>query len=953
MESGKGWTLPQEQICKDKKAVPRQQSSSSPPAVMARDASYNNEPEDEELARKRRELYLIEEQISRKRTNIALKNNDLQRTPQYREKDDKNEEENEEWDNEIKVETEHERSPLFTNNNFPQRPPHQEAARLTERQISTLNELTQPFVSFEASDPAPSSFMKGFVQKRNAEIFQRDLEQKHEAQSDLKATFTPEHRVEALRPHRHSGHALPSPASKSPAEQADPFSGPLLKGFDHFLSVLNQGVDVQRLSEIVNEAQAEVVNNKPAAPIRGETCRSVDVDDKKYRESKDKEKGSKRKIKDSRYGNSPSRDKDRQSRDSRERDRGWDLREEDMNLRHKKLESKDDCRDSEHRGSISKMGDGELGNRDRNVRNKDKDTNDLRQDSLSPRRRCSRDRRSRSRSSSSISSSSEDERKMEKKEHLSRVQTLLQIVGLDLGIEGLDRLRGRTQEMLHGTKHPRGRGDGRQRRRRHRDSSWSESLHDSSPDSHHRRHDSQKHRGSHGTERPRRVSETNLTQSVQEVTGSYPISPAPQNMPVSTFSQPPLANYSSYTAMYHNSYDGQDHSASVQSWTAVGWSGVPPPGPPCSYGPPLGNILPGTPQFTPPPLMVTGSHNAPYQLPPPQYPTHLGPPPLLPASQPPRHLLPPPQFSCQLPPPPHLLPPPHPPLLPPSHLPPPLLPPSHLPPPLLPPPHMPPPTPPQPPPHLPPPPHLHPPPRPLLPNPSFPPSAYPLLPSTPPPPPKQVTAAPNLRVAEMQGSSEKDLTAADLPPFPQECEPPWKSGVTSTDYALLCSIYPKEKRKTKKDIAAGAAVCSPAVVAAAKAACHAALPGGSEPAAKSGVTHYKKCQELIVASFSESQTKPTKRELRYLAWRVTKKAKKAEKAEKAVCTCYGYGCRHCGRAVTAPPAKLGRTLKGRQKVAKAGCRRGKWTPQKAALDVAGTATATATAVASAGTTGDH
>ena len=104
-------------------------------------------------------MYLVEEQISRKRTNIALKNNDLQRTPQYREKDDKNEEENEEWDNEIKVETEHERSPLFTNNNFPQRPPHQEAARLTERQISTLNELTQPFVSFEVSRPVlPSHY---------------------------------------------------------------------------------------------------------------------------------------------------------------------------------------------------------------------------------------------------------------------------------------------------------------------------------------------------------------------------------------------------------------------------------------------------------------------------------------------------------------------------------------------------------------------------------------------------------------------------------------------------------------------------------------------------------------------------------------------------------------------------------------------------------------------------
>ena len=183
--------------------------------------------------------------------------------------------------------------------------------------------------------------------------------------------------------------------------------------------------------------------------------------------------------------------------------------------------------------------------------------------------------------------------------------------------------------MLHGTKHPSGRGDGRQRRR-HRDSSWSDSSDDQSPDSHHRRRDSQKRRDSHDAERPRRV--TDFPQSVQEVTGSYPVGPAPQNMPVSTFSQPPPTNYSSYTAMYHNSYDGQDRSASVQSWTAVGWSGVPPPGPPCSYGPPLGNILPGTPQFTPPPLMVTGSHNAPYRLPPPQYPPHLGPPPLLPPS---------------------------------------------------------------------------------------------------------------------------------------------------------------------------------------------------------------------------------------------------------------------------------------------------------------------------------
>ena len=66
--------------------------------------------------------------------------------------------------------------------------------------------------SLKASNPAPPSFMKGFVDKRNAEILQRDLEQKRKAQSDLNTT--PEHRVEALRPHRHSGHALPSPVSK-------------------------------------------------------------------------------------------------------------------------------------------------------------------------------------------------------------------------------------------------------------------------------------------------------------------------------------------------------------------------------------------------------------------------------------------------------------------------------------------------------------------------------------------------------------------------------------------------------------------------------------------------------------------------------------------------------------------------------------------------------------------
>ena len=160
MESVKyGWTPEREHLCEDKKPVPHQQSSCSSPAVMAWDTSYYNDEEDEELARKRRELQLIEEQIALKKASIALKKNNLQRTPQYCENDDEKEEEDEEWDNEIEVETEHEQSPLFTNNNFPQRSPHQEVVSLTERQISILNELTQPFVSFEVSRPVlPSHY---------------------------------------------------------------------------------------------------------------------------------------------------------------------------------------------------------------------------------------------------------------------------------------------------------------------------------------------------------------------------------------------------------------------------------------------------------------------------------------------------------------------------------------------------------------------------------------------------------------------------------------------------------------------------------------------------------------------------------------------------------------------------------------------------------------------------
>ncbi|XP_041958671.1 cyclin-dependent kinase 12-like isoform X2 [Alosa sapidissima] len=748
MESMKyDWTIARGQTCKDKDALPRLQQHSSPPPVMTWDTSYICDAEDLELARKRRELHLIEEQIARKKASIALKKNELQRTTLQREND--NQVDKEEWNRQMETDTQHEKPSLLTSNNCPQRPPH-----LTERQISILNELTQPHVSaFEPSDPAP--FMKSFVEKRNAEILQRDSKEKRTSQSDFNATLTPEHKVEALRPHHHSEHALPSPGYKSSTAPPDPFSmdhspgtsssGQSSKGFNRFLSILNQGVDLGRLSDIVNAGQVGAVDNKPTASVHGETRRSVDLDRNdsrdKHRESRVEERGSGSKRGDSGVDDDHLKDKDRPSRhnlgdseekdgrstgrrsdsrdrhrhsgdrkittdwretdrvwDSRERDRSWDSKvedrswdskvedrgwhsgERDRDARHRRLEPRDGYWDPQDRDNKPKKGDW-----DREWAGGDRESKDHRRESQSPSRRYSRDgssRRSKSRSPSPVSSSSEYKRKTEKREQFSRIQTLLQTVGLELGIEDVDRLNSRTQERLYGVKRPRA------------------NLDNHSPDSHRRQHDSQEHRvTSSDVKRPRRVSGSDLSHSAECSAEGNPVGPAAQNIPVSTLSQSQPAHYSSYTVMHHNSCEGQYPSASVQSWTPVGWSGVPP-----SYGPP---------QHPPPPT----------PLPPPQTPIHLPPPPL-------------PQPQMYLPPQPQ------------THVPPPTLPqsPITLPPPPLPqtPTHLPPPPLPQPPTHLP---HLQ-----SLPNLPLPPSTYSLSP--PFPPPTQGTSC--LGVAEMQWRKENE-----------------------------------------------------------------------------------------------------------------------------------------------------------------------------------------------------
>ncbi|XP_062400257.1 serine/arginine repetitive matrix protein 1-like isoform X2 [Sardina pilchardus] len=680
------WTTARGQTCKDKDALSRIQPHISPPAAMAWDsrATYSCDAEDLELSRKRRELHLIEEQIARKKASIAFKKNELQRTTLHRENDNEVDEEGE-WNRPMETDTQHGKPSILTSNNWTQRPP-----QLTERQLSILSELTQPHVSaFEPSDPAP--FMKSFLEKRNAEILQRDLKEKRTPQLDFNATLTSEHKVEDLRPHHRSQHTLPSPGYKIPTTPPDPFrvdhspgtsnSAQSSKGFSRFLSILNQGVDLGRLSDIVNADQAGAVDNKPTASVRGETRRSLDLDHNdsrdKHRESRAEERGPGCNRGDSGVDDSHLKDKDKQSRrnlgdseekdgrstgrrsdsrdshrhsgdrkiptdwretdrvwdsrdrdrswdsreedrgwDSRERDRSWDSREKDRDARHRRLDSRDGYWDPQDRDNKPKKGDW-----DREWGGRDRESRDHRRDSQSPSRRYSRDgsRRSKSRSPSPIPSSSEYKTRTEKREQFSRIQSLLQTVGLELGIDDVDRLSSRTQERLYGVKHPRNGAqvEHRQQRQKNRDDS---------PDSPRRRLDSQENKVTPGdAERPRRVSGSGRTHSTEGSAEGNPAGPAGQSIPVSTLSQPPPAHYSSYTVMHHNSCEGQYLSASVQSWTPVGWSGVPP-----SYVPPP--QLPQTPIHVPPPPLPQPQVYLP-PPPPPQPQMYLSPPPTLPQPQ--------------------------------------------------------------------------------------------------------------------------------------------------------------------------------------------------------------------------------------------------------------------------------------------------------------------------------
>lgn len=154
--SAHGCALVRDQVFDDKNAVPYTQSISESQGIMAWDsASYNEDTEDEELVRKRKQLQLIEAQIASKKASIALKKGKLQQGPLCYDSDDENEPADPTGirDTQVGTEKDSEKCSLFTNN-ISQKPAHQEAISLTERQISILNELTQPFLSLKVSRPS-------------------------------------------------------------------------------------------------------------------------------------------------------------------------------------------------------------------------------------------------------------------------------------------------------------------------------------------------------------------------------------------------------------------------------------------------------------------------------------------------------------------------------------------------------------------------------------------------------------------------------------------------------------------------------------------------------------------------------------------------------------------------------------------------------------------------------
>ncbi|XP_063056478.1 zinc finger CCCH domain-containing protein 13-like isoform X2 [Engraulis encrasicolus] len=375
-----------------------------------------------------------------------------------------------------------------------------------------------------------------------------------------------------------------------------------------------------------------------------ERKRSIDSRDRD-RNSRDQRFGSKETdsvVRDQRVGSRESRDRDRNSIEQR-------LDTKEGGKRTSEPEKLDSREHDDHRKRLKTdnweqdrtSGDGSQNRENRNSR-------EPRRESSSPGRRGhSRDRKSRTRSP--VLSKEELQRRKEKEEQFARIQSLLQTVGLDLGMEEVDRLNSRTQERLYGVKFPTDEPEHSQEQqgvpKQHRDSTSSERSLQYSPDSTSKTHNSQRKNSRHRDDdeeeqqkeekqRPRPQSQPQ-PQPQQRSSRRHSKSKthdrqkknrrhrdddeerqkqrqrsrrrhSKRDWPEVLSDIPAAADYASY----HNWYHSAHYSNYMQSLAAAGWTGAVAYG---AYGNPVLGSLPSTSSGLPL-ATARGAYGDPYQL---------------------------------------------------------------------------------------------------------------------------------------------------------------------------------------------------------------------------------------------------------------------------------------------------------------------------------------------------
>ncbi|XP_063056471.1 trichohyalin-like isoform X1 [Engraulis encrasicolus] len=290
-----------------------------------------------------------------------------------------------------------------------------------------------------------------------------------------------------------------------------------------------------------------------------ERKRSIDSRDRD-RNSRDQRFGSKETdsvVRDQRVGSRESRDRDRNSIEQR-------LDTKEGGKRTSEPEKLDSREHDDHRKRLKTdnweqdrtSGDGSQNRENRNSR-------EPRRESSSPGRRGhSRDRKSRTRSP--VLSKEELQRRKEKEEQFARIQSLLQTVGLDLGMEDLDRLNSRTHERLYGVKLPTDKPESSRQQgapNQHRDSTSSERSRQYSPDSTSKIHDPQKKRGHRDDDDEEEEEEQQQRSRRWHSKREWPEEPS---------EIPAAGDYASY----HNWYNRTHHGTYMQNWPAAGRTGA-------------------------------------------------------------------------------------------------------------------------------------------------------------------------------------------------------------------------------------------------------------------------------------------------------------------------------------------------------------------------------------------